>query len=100
MIDTEIAGTWHADGIVVARSTSEQALATPANPTAMSQSHRQRPVEYAGHRGPIVAGIRPAAYADRCAELARAAGTLKLRVVVGMYHALAARVLAKFQYLA
>ena len=66
---------------MVARSTSEQALATPANPSAMSPTQRQRLVEYAAHWGPIVAGMRIAAYGHRCVALARAAGTLELRVV-------------------
>ena len=68
----------------------------------MSPIQRQRQAEYAdsyaAHWGPIAAGMRPVAYVDRCVELARAAGTLKLRVVGGMYQALAARVLAKHQY--
>ena len=95
MLNTESTGSWRAHTVVVPRSTSKNALATPTNPSAMSPTQRQPLVEYAAHWGPIVTGIKPESYARRCTELARAAATLKLRVVSGMYQALAARVLTE-----
>jgi hypothetical protein len=53
----------------------------------MSPTQRQYLVEYAAQRGPIVADMKTGAYAKRCIALARAAGTLKVRVVSGMYQA-------------
>ena len=45
-----------------------------------------------------MADMSPGVYAERCVALAHSAGTLKLRVVSGMYQALAAHVLSKHKY--
>ena len=92
-LDMSATDMQHARPIIISQATALGSLSSPTVPSEMTASEIQRLVVYSAESGPLVSGCSGAVLARRCEAVSSAAHSMGLRVVAGIYEAIAGRLM-------